>query len=114
MARLFFLRIYLRLASAVGLLSLAFFLISLDPFLSAAPFDASGMTSAVKVNRALKGDRLPLFDPDVSGQRGVAPVREFGAGGGLHMRGKIPIGCDHAFSPVSAPSLSDVYGRCTV
>jgi hypothetical protein len=120
MARLFFLRIYLRVAGAIGLLSLAFFLVSLDPFLSAAPMAGTGTNSStppVSVNRALKGDRLPLFDSGVSSKGEVAPTLgsdELRARNRLQTRGKMPVGCDPAFSPVSSPSLSDVYGRCTV
>lgn len=108
MARLLSLRIlYVRILGALALCSLAFLLLSLDPFLSAAAMrpGISGPTPAVSVNRFRKGDRLPLYHPG-------AVWRDPSAPNGLQSQEKVPFGCDPAFSPVSAPSLSTVYGRC--
>jgi hypothetical protein len=60
----------------------------------------------VSVDRALKGDRLPLFAPTDKTEMPVpsTPLS----------REKIPVGCDHAFSPVSSPRLANVFQRCTV
>jgi len=112
MARLS-LRICLRIAAAVGLLTLAFVLASLDPFLSAAPLASSGAgdrTPPVAVDRTLKGDRLPLFDSSVS--RPAALPDELRARDRSTTRAKVPVGCDPSFSPVSSPSMAHFYGRC--
>jgi hypothetical protein len=105
MARLWF----LRLSGAIALCSFAFLLGSLDPFLHAAPI-STGLTSqtpAVAVNRFRKGDRLPSFSSGTSRQEPQVPA-------GLQTEQKVPVGCDPAFSPVTAPSLSKVFGRCVV
>jgi hypothetical protein len=112
MARLFCLRIM----GALGLCSFAFLLVSLDPFLSAAPL-GSGVndpTAAVSVNHFRKGDRLRLFHPGASNRIGAdpGPGRDLRAPDGSQTQEKVPVGCDPAFSPVTAPSLSTVYGRC--
>lgn len=99
----------LRILGAVALFSGAFFLASLDPFLSAAPIEpgVSLQTPPVTVNHYRKGDRLPLFHSGASQRDKRTPD-------GLQTEGKVPFGCDPAFSPVSTPSMSTVYGRCTV
>jgi hypothetical protein len=103
MARLF----YLRIAGAVALCSLAFLLVSFDPFLRAAPIGAgaSEHTPTFSVNRFRKGDRLPLYHPGTV-------WRDLRVPDGLQSQRKVPFGCDPAFSPVATPSLSTVYGRC--
>jgi hypothetical protein len=103
MARL----LYFRIAGAVALFTLAFLLGSFEPFLRAAPIGLgmSEPTPAVTVNRFRKGDRLPLHHPGMVG-------RDFRRLDGLQTQKKVPLGCDHAFSPVSTPALSNVYGRC--
>jgi hypothetical protein len=103
MARFFCLRI----AGAVALCSLAFLLLSFDPFLSAAPIGTSASDHAptVSVNRFRKGDRLPLYHPG-------AVWRDLRVPDSLQSQQKVPFGCDPAFSPVATPSLSTVYGRC--
>lgn len=103
MARFF----YLRAAGAVALCSLAFLLVSFDPFLSAAPIGAglSDRTPAVSVNHFRKGDRLPLVHPG-------EVWRDLRVPGTLQSQQRVPFGCDPAFSPVASPSMSRVYGRC--
>jgi hypothetical protein len=103
MARLF----YLSVAGAFALASLAFFLVSFAPLLSAAPFSpgTSDRTPAVSVNHFRKGDRLPLHDTRAARPDPQAPD-------GLQTQGKVPLGCDPAFSPVTSPALSSLYGRC--
>jgi hypothetical protein len=103
MARL----LYFRLAGAVALFTLAFLLGSFEPFLRAAPIGlgVSGPTSTVSVNRFRKGDRLPLYRPGMV-------ARDFRRLDGLESQEKVPFACEHAFSPVSTPALSNVYGRC--
>ena len=108
MARLIYLRIpYVRIVGALALCSLTFLLVSLDPFLRAAPIGSgvSAQTPAVSVNRFRKGDRLPLY-------QAPAVEHDLGAPKSLQTQERVPFGCDPAFSPVSAPSLSTVYGRC--
>jgi hypothetical protein len=105
-------------------LFLALFLVSLDPFLSAAPIAGGGAgaavgsaTPAVSVNRSLKGDRLPLFNSGLSSSTGAKPAvwpGELRAPNRSQPRGHVPLGCDPAFSPVSSPSPANVYGRCMV
>jgi hypothetical protein len=104
MARLF----YIRAAAALALCSLGFLLVSLDPFLSAAPVGqgVSGPAPSLTVNHFRKGNRLPVRPSGAnwpSNPRGPA---------GLQTQQKVPLGCDPAFSPVTSPALSGVYGRC--
>lgn len=103
MARLFDVRI----VGAIALCSLAFLLLSFDPFLRAAPIgtDASDQTPAVSVNHFRKGDRLPLYHPDAVQQNLPRPD-------GLQTQRHVPFACDPAFSPVATPSLGKVFGRC--
>jgi len=58
---------------------------------------------AVSVDRTLKGDRLPL---EPLAAKALAPSAS------QTLRDKIPIGCDRAFSPISAPRLANVFRRC--
>jgi hypothetical protein len=99
--------LYLRVAGAAVLCATVFLLVSLDTFLSAAPFSpgVGAHTPAVHVNRFRKGDRLPLYRPDTVG-------RNLRRSGGLQAQRHVPFGCDHAFSPVATPALSTVFGRC--
>ena len=97
----------LRMAGAVALCSLAFLLVSFGPLLSAAALGAGGKDRppGFSVNRFRKGDRLPLYQPGTV-------RRDLRVPEGLQSQQKVPFGCDPAFSPVAAPSLSTVYGRC--
>jgi hypothetical protein len=103
MARLF----CIPAAAALALCSLAFLLVSLDPFLSAAPVghSVSGQAPSFTVNRFRKGDRLPI-------RPSGAIWRDLRELDGLQTQQKVPLGCDPAFSPVTSPALSGVYGRC--
>src|SRR5271156_1618669 len=100
----------LRIAGALGTTSLALLVVGLIPFLSAGPTAGAGLaagTPAFTVNRAIKGDRLPL-PSDIN-----SAVSRIGLGPQPHwMAREIPVGCDPAFSPVSSPRLSYIYGRC--
>ncbi len=98
--------LFVRCAGALGVTALALFFVGLIPFLSAEPTAGAGFTPVFSVNHAYKGDRLPLLSDinsasrnNVFSQRRLQPA-------------KIPVGCDPAFSPVSAPRLAHVYGRC--
>jgi len=99
-------------AGALGVLSLALFIVGAVPFLSADPTAGAGLTGKNKnpysVNHEFKGDRLPLgsnLNPAVA--RSERATR-------LHARmpDEVPVGCDLAFSPVSSPRLAYFYGRC--
>ena len=97
----------IRIVGALALCSFAFVLVSLDPFLSAAALRSgvSARTPVTAVNRFRKGNRLPISQPGTAG-------RETDEHDGLQSSKKVPFGCDPAFSPVTTPSLSTVYGRC--
>jgi hypothetical protein len=103
MARL----LYVRIVCAIVLCSLAFLLVSLDPFLRAAPIGlgVGDQTPAISVNHFRKGDRLPVNHPG-------AVWQDFRRPDGLQTQRHVPFGCDPAFSPVATPSLSKVFGRC--
>ena len=99
-----------RIASALGITSLAFLFVGLIPFLSADPTAGAGL--AVKaptfsVNREFKGDRLPLSSPINS-----TVSRGYSRSERSQTPREIPVGCDAAFSPISAPHLAYIYGRC--
>lgn len=103
MARLLFVRI----AGGVGILSLAVFFLGLVPFLSADPTAGAGLvgkTSPFSVNREFKGDRLPLGSGMNAASRDAFQMRR-------HLE-PIPVGCEASFSPISAPRLAYIYGRC--
>ncbi len=95
-----------RLMGAAALCSAAFVLAGAAPYLYAAPI-TPGLTDpepAMTVNDFRKGDRLPLF------QRRA--VRQEVPSIGPQTRGKVPVGCDSSFSPVTSPQLATLYGRC--
>jgi hypothetical protein len=58
------------------------------------------------VDRTLKGDRLT--NAPAAGEIGSKPQPSFGS---AH---KVPIGCDRAFSSMSSPQFSTIFGRCLV
>ena len=101
--------VLVRMASALGLIALSLFFVGLIPFLSAGPSVGAGFPAkvpATSVNREFKGDRLPLpSDANSAFSKNDAPRRQ-GAR-------QIPDGCDPAFSLITTPQLSNVYGRCT-
>ncbi len=75
-------------------------------FVTFASFPSAGFrvfTPTPSVDRTLKGDRLPL---DPSAEQAVAPSASQTLGD------KIPMGCERAFSPISAPRLADIFRRC--
>jgi hypothetical protein len=100
-------QVFLRMASAAGLLTLALFFVGVDPFLSAGADLAK--TPSVTVNRALKGDRLPLTVPTVVD----APSwqNEFSHLRGSQTQVEKPFACDPAFSPIFVKT-TNVYRRC--
>jgi hypothetical protein len=99
--------LFVRIAGGFGLASLALFFLGLIPFLSADPTAGAGLTKgpasrspAFSVNRQFKGDRLPLIATQATERTSDHPK-------------EIPVGCDASFSPISAPRLALVFGRCT-
>ena len=113
--------VFVRMASAAGLLTLALFLLGLDPFLAFAPAARAvinGTPPEFTVNRSLKGDRLPIFSDETfkapdwqsrfNDEFKALPPSQPASG----PRAQIPIGCDPAFSPISSPLLAGVYRRC--
>ena len=95
-----------RLIGAAALCSAAFVLAGAAPHLYAAPI-IPGLTNpepSMTVNDFRKGDRLPLFHPR-SVRQEVPPI-------GSQTQGKVPLGCDSSFSPVTSPQLATLYGRC--
>jgi hypothetical protein len=94
--------LWIRVASVVTALLVA-------SFLSFPSFPSTGIfaSTAPVVNRALKGDRLPSVTPALLPQQlGLPPPAQ------PRVVEKIPVGCDAAFSPISAPRLAHVFGRC--
>lgn len=102
-------QVFLRMASAAGLLTLALFFVGVDPFLSAGANLAK--TPTITVNRALKGDRLQLTVPTVvdapSWQNEFNNLR----GTQSQTQAEKPFACDPAFSPIFVKK-TNVYGRC--
>jgi len=100
---------FTRIAGAAGATSLAVLFVSLTPFLSAGPTAGAGLPARpapFTVNREFKGDRLPLPATANDTQGGVGrKVR-------TQTPAQVPVGCDASFSPISAPQLTSVYGRC--
>ena len=66
-------------------------------------------TPPVSVDRAFKGDRLPLVTPINKSQQFGAPAKPEQA-----RFEKIPVGCDPAFSAISTPRRANIFRRCTV
>jgi hypothetical protein len=101
--------LFVRMASAAGLLALSFLLVGLIPFLSAGPSIGAGYaarTPAISVNDEFKGDRLPMPSDTNSALTKNEPQRRQNSK-------EVPDGCDRSFSPITAPQLAYVYGRCT-
>jgi hypothetical protein len=93
--------LFARGAAVVAALLAATF-ISFPSFPSAGLFTLNPPT----LDRAFKGDRLPL---PVGANRIEAPASPT-----QQTREKVPLGCDGAFSPISSPRLAHVFRRCTV
>jgi hypothetical protein len=103
-------QMFVRMASAAGLLTLALFFVGMDPFVSAGA-DLTGKTPGLTVNRALKGDRLPLTVPTVVDVPNWQT--EFGnlRGAQTQSQAQKPFACDPAFSPIFVKA-GNVYRRC--
>jgi hypothetical protein len=100
-----------RLASAVGALALFLFTAALIVFPS-LPTTGAGLAAGqdrITVDRTHKGDRLLLVKP-AKGAEELAPLSPARP----QSQGRIPTGCDPAFSPISAPQLGHIFRRCVV
>lgn len=97
-----------RFMGAAALCSAAFVLAGAAPYLHAAPIvpGLSDPEPSMAVNHFQKGDRLPLF-PRRAVRQG-APAAQPGS----QTPGRVPLGCDSSFSPVTSPQLATLYGRC--
>ncbi len=106
-------QLYLRIVSAFGLVALAALFVGIDPFLSAGA-SLTSQTLAVSVNRALKGDRLPIANSAILD--GPDRQARFARQPGIETRAQTPFACDPAFSlirsPNSPPASANVYRRC--
>ena len=99
-----------RIVGAAGATALGMVFLGLVPFLGAEPSAGAGYADApaYSVNRAFKGDRLPVVSKS-------NPALSHGLANSLQQsqqRKEIPFGCDASFSPITAPRLAYVYGRC--
>ncbi|MGO9698789.1 MAG: hypothetical protein ACLPX7_05950 [Xanthobacteraceae bacterium] len=98
---------FVRFASVALVLTLASF-VAFPSLPDSAPLWLT-TTPPVNVDRMLKGDRLPFAAPiDKSHPLGSPAAPE------QARFEKIPVGCDRAFSPISAPRLANIFQRCTV
>jgi hypothetical protein len=79
-------------------------IVAVEPIVAMRPA-APELSSPTAVNRAHKGDRLPvpraLQQPsgNRSSPEALSPPR-------------MPVGCDPDFSPVAEPALGRIYNRC--
>ncbi len=97
--------LFVRTAGGLGIVALALLFVGLIPFISVDPSAGAGLIHripAFSVNREFKGDRLPIAPVSAASRRAVQQQH----------REEIPVGCDASFSPISAPKLAYVYGRC--
>lgn len=99
--------LFVRFASAALVLGLASF-IAFPSMPNSAPLWLT-TTPPVSVDRTLKSDRLPLVTPINKSRQLGSPAKPEQA-----RFEKIPVGCDPAFSPISAPRLAKIFRRCTV
>lgn len=113
--------LFVRIAGALALTSLAVLFVGLVPFFGGAPsmsadYAPSGL--GVSVDRQYKGDRLPMHTATAPSilqndfaalaltQAGAQPRSE------TLIPPHVPFACDPSFSPVASPRLAYVYGRC--
>jgi hypothetical protein len=95
--------------AAVGLAAVVLGFISFPSLPSASLFS---LVSPVSVDRTLKGDRLPLTARLDKPQMPAPTILPTQSAMPMQARVPVPVGCDRAFSPISAPRLAHVFGRC--
>ena len=104
-------KFFARISGALGVTALALCFLGLIPFLSAAPSAGAGYvprTSSFSVDREFKSDRLPIH----AALNASAWQTEFTPQAAARAPREIPFACDPSFSPMSAPRLAYIYGRC--
>jgi hypothetical protein len=105
-------KLFIRIASALGITGLALLFVGLIPFF-ADPTVGAGIAAkapSFSVNREFKGDRLPVAGAPSAASRRLSTqesTQEQSA-----KPAKLPVGCEGAFSPISSPRLAHVIGRC--
>jgi hypothetical protein len=120
--------LFARIAGGLAITLLALVFVSILPLLSAARSASYFSTpSGVTINQELKGDQLPVhtavnaamlsaaFNAAIlkSDFDSLASLSAPRAQSQTETSREIPVGCDPSFSPVAAPRLAYVYGRCT-
>jgi hypothetical protein len=101
----FFLR---RTLAAGGILALAWWILGAAPLSNVtAPPELTNSEPQFTVNQLRKGDRLPMSTHPAMSHDLRLPQS-------LQNEQKVPLGCDRAFSPVAAPAVKSIYGRCLV
>jgi hypothetical protein len=121
-------KLFVRIAGALGITALALFFVSVIPFF-ADPIVGAGFAAkspSFSVNREFKGDRLPASSiatvasrsrpqngPDTRdlGARDLG-ARDLGGQDQAQKPRRLPVGCEGAFSPISSPRLAHILGRC--
>ncbi len=101
-------KLFVRIASALGITALAVFFVGLIPFV-ADPTVGAGIAAkapSISVNRQFKGDRLPFPSAPSDRRRGLSTQEQ------SSKPQKIPVGCEGSFSPISSPRLAHIVGRC--
>jgi hypothetical protein len=101
-------KLFIRIASALGITALALFFVGLIPFF-ADPTVGGGIAAkapSFSVNRQFKSDRLPVSSAPNVARRGLSTQEQ------SSKPQKIPVGCEGAFSPISSPRLAHIVGRC--
>jgi hypothetical protein len=105
--------LFVRIAGALGITTLALFFVGLIPFF-ADPTVGAGIAAkapSFSVNRQFKGDRLPVSSAPNSSAPNVAR-RGLSTQEQSSKPQKIPVGCEGSFSPISSPRLAHIVGRC--
>ena len=98
-------QLFVRVAGGFGIVSLALLFVGVIPFFSADPTAGAGLVHRAptfSVNREFKSDRLPIAPLSAASRDAIRAQHPE----------KIPVGCDSSFSPISAPRLAYIYGRC--
>jgi hypothetical protein len=96
-------------ASVIAALVASAFIVDYDPLASASVSSVMPFS----VNRTLKGDLLPMTIGSRPSPHTADNQRETPVAKEAPTSKRAPDGCDPSFSPIAAPRLADVFGRCT-
>ena len=100
--------LFRRTLAAGGILALAWWILGAAPLSNGtAPPRFTNNAPQFTVNQLRKGDRLPVTKRPAMSHHLAVPQS-------LQNEQKVPLGCDRAFSPVAAPAVKSIYGRCLV